>query len=427
MNPALFVLAWLAAAPAAHAPAAAPSVVFRHVTVIDATGAPARPDRDVVIRGGRIAAVDSAGRVPLPRDARTIDATGKFMIPGLWDMHGHLTDATEAAFPLLVMNGITGVRDLGGDLARIDRWRAEIEKGERLGPRIVRAGPFVDGVKPGVPHRLTVTTPEQARRAVDSLKTLGVDFIKVHNLLPRDAFFALLARARERGLPVAVHLPHGVSSAEASDSGATSLEHIETLVESALYRTGATAKEMDQALAESSGPAGDSLFARFARNGTWYVPTLVAYYRGFALWSNRPGAASRRIPVFRRFLEITAAMHRAGVGILTGSDFTEFGVGILPGADLHQELAFLVEAGFTPMEALQAATVKCAEYLGLRDSLGTVEPGKVADLVLLDGDPLDNINCTRLVNTVVLRGRLVPVAAARARIAAGEATATATR
>ena len=427
MSPMLLALAWLAVAPAVRAAAPAPAIVIRHVTVIDATGVPAKPDRDVVIRGGRIASVDSAGVVAPPRGAQVIDATGKFLIPGLWDMHGHLTDATEAAFPLLVMNGVTGMRDLGGDLARIDRWRAEIEKGERLGPRIVRCGPFVDGIKPGVPHRLTVTSPEQARHAVDSLQTLGVDFIKVHNKLPRDAFFALLARARARGLPVAVHLPAGVSSAEASDSGAASLEHIETLVESALYRTGATAKTFEQALAENSGAAGDSLFARFARNGTTYVPTLVAYYRGFALWSDKPGAASRRIPAFRKFIEMTGAMHRAGVRILTGSDFTEFGVGILPGADLHQELAFLVEAGFTPLEAIQAATVKCAEFLRMSDSLGTIEPGKVADLVLLDGDPLDNINCTRLVNSVVLRGRVVPVAAARARIASGEATASATR
>ena len=420
MSPALVAFVWLAMAPVARAAAAAPALVIRHVTVIDATGAPAKRDRDVVIRGGRIASVDSAGLAAPPRDAQVIDATGKFLIPGLWDMHGHLTDATEAAFPLLVMNGVTGVRDLGGDLARIDRWRREIEKGERLGPRILRAGPFVDGIKPGASHRLTVTSAAEAQRAVDSLQTLGVDFIKVHNKLPRDAFFALLERARARGLPVAVHLPAGVSSAEASDSGATSLEHIETLVESALYRTGATAKTFEQALAENSGAAGDSLFARFARNGTTYVPTLVAYYRGFALWNDKPGAASRRIPAFRKFIEMTGAMHRAGVRVLTGSDFTESAVGILPGADLHQELAFLVEAGFTPMEALQAATVKCAEFLGLRDSFGTIEPGKVADLVLLDGDPIDNINCTRLVNATVLRGRLVPVAETRAHLAAAK-------
>jgi len=409
------------------APAPPGSVVFRHVTVIDATGAPARHDMDVVLRGGRIAALDSAGRTVIPSGARSIDAAGKFLIPGLWDLHGHLTDATDAAFPLLVMNGITGVRDLGGELATIDRWRGEIARGTRLGPRILRAGPFVDGPKPGVAHRLTVTSPDGARRAVDSLKTLGVDLIKVHNALPRDAFFALLDEARRQRLPVAVHLPHGVSSAEASDSGAASLEHIETLVESALYRTGATAKTMEQALTESSGAAGDSLFARFARNGTWYVPTLVAYYRGFTLWGDRPAAVAARRAVFQRFLGITLAMHHAGVRILAGSDFTEFGVGILAGIDLHQELAFLVEAGLTPMEAIQAATLKPAEFLGVQDSLGTIAPGKIADLVLLDGDPLDNINNTRLIDTVVIGGRLVPVASMRARIAAANAEPRAKR
>ena len=121
MSPMLLALAWLAVAPAVRATGPAPAIVIRHVTVIDATGAPAKPDRDVVIRGGRIASVDSALVATPSRDAQVIDATGKFLIPGLWDMHGHLTDATEAAFPLLVMNGVTGMRDLGGDLARIDR------------------------------------------------------------------------------------------------------------------------------------------------------------------------------------------------------------------------------------------------------------------------------------------------------------------
>jgi hypothetical protein len=166
------------------------SLALTHVTVIDCTGAPARPNSTVVMNGGLISAVGPSGTVTIPAGARVVDANGKFLIPGLWDMHGHLTDATADAFPLLIMNGVTGVRDMGGDLAQIDRWRSEINNGTRVGPHIIRAGPFVDGPKEGVTNRLTVRTPEEARQAVRDLRAKGVDFIKVHNALPPDAFFA---------------------------------------------------------------------------------------------------------------------------------------------------------------------------------------------------------------------------------------------
>jgi len=169
-------------------------------------------------------------------------------------MHGHLTDATEDAFPLLIMNGVTGVRDMGGDLAQIDRWRSQIRDGTLVGPHILRAGPFVDGPKDGVTNRLTVRTPEEARQAVRKLRNEGVDFIKVHNALPPEAFFALMEEARTERLPVGVHLPMGVSSAEASDAGVASLEHIETINESALFHR----------LGRGRGGGRESRFARTA-------------------------------------------------------------------------------------------------------------------------------------------------------------------
>ena len=281
-------------------------LAIAHVTVIDCTGSAPKPNSTVVIAGGHIAAVGPSDRVSIPAGARVVDGNGKFLIPGLWDMHGHLTDATEDAFPLLIMNGVTGVRDMGGELDQIDRWRAEIQNGTRVGPHIIRAGPFVDGPKEGVPHRLTVRTPEEARRAVHELKAKGVDFIKVHNALPPEAFFALMDEARKEHIPVAVHLPKGVSSAEASDAGVASLEHIETVNESALWRKGATAKTVEQAVDENLGPAGQQLFEHLARNGTWYVPTLVAYERGFALWSNDPEALAPRMEVQRKQIKLVA-------------------------------------------------------------------------------------------------------------------------
>jgi imidazolonepropionase-like amidohydrolase len=327
-------------------------------------------------------------------------------------MHGHLTDATDDAFPLLIMNGVTGVRDMGGDLAQIDRWRTEIENGTRVGPHIIRAGPFVDGPKAGVTNRLTVRTPDEARQAVRDLKAKGVDFIKVHNALPPAAFFALMDEARKEHIPVAIHLPHGVSSAEASDAGAASLEHIETVNESAMWRKGATAKTVEQAVDENLGPAGQQLFERFARNGTWFVPTLVAYERGFVLWSNDPAALGPRLDVFRKQMELVAMMRKAGVPIMAGSDFSDWA--LVPGIDLHNELALLVESGFTPLEALQTATLNPAKFLGQTDTYGTIQVGRVADLVLLDANPLEDISHTRKIHAVVLGGTFYPLASIRA-------------
>ena len=390
------------------APAQTPArrLAISHVTVIDCTGAAAGPDMTVLVSGNRIGAVGTAADVPIPPGTETVDGTGKFLIPGLWDMHGHLTDATESAFPLLIMNGVTGVRDMGGELDQIDRWRTEIDRGERIGPHIVRAGPFVDGPNEA-PHHLTIRTPEEARRIVHELKGKGVDFIKVHNALPRDAFFALMDEARKEHIPVAVHLPKEVTAAEASEAGAVSLEHIEMLGQSALLRKDATAKTVKDAVAENEGPLGQQTFATFVKNGTWYVPTLVAYERGFVLWSNNPRALVPRLEIHRRQVALVGAMHKAGVRIMAGSDFSDWA--LVPGVDLHNELALLVEAGFSPMEALQAATLSPAEFLGMRDSLGTVEAGKIADLVLLDANPLESISHTRKINAVVLGGRLLPI------------------
>jgi imidazolonepropionase-like amidohydrolase len=388
------------------------SLVIAHVTVIDCTGAAAKPNSTVLVTGGIISAVGPSETVTIPSGARVIDATGKFLIPGLWDMHGHLTDATEDAFPLLIMNGVTGVRDMGGDLAQIDRWRSEINNGTRVGPHIIRAGPFVDGPKQGVTNRLTVRTPEEARQAVHTLKAKGVDFIKVHNALPRDAFFALMDEARKEHIPVAVHLPQGVSSAEASDAGAASLEHIETINESALWRKGATAKTVEQAVDQNLGPAGQELFQRFVKNGTWYVPTLVAYERGFVLWSNDPESLIPRMNVQAKQIELVRMMHKAGVQIMAGTDFSDWA--LVPGIDLHNELALLVEAGFTPLEALQAATLNPAKFLGKTDVFGTIQVGRTADLVLLDMNPLEDISHTRKIHAVVLGGKFFPLASIRA-------------
>ena len=170
-----------------------PPLALTHLTVIDCTGAPAQPNSTVVVAQGHITAVGPSDTIKIPAGTSVVDATGKFLIPGLWDMHGHLTDATEDAFPLLITNGVTGVRDMGGDLAQLDRWRSEIDSGLRVGPHMIRAGPFADGPKEGVTNRLTVRTPEEARRAVSGEVVFEIVFRPCHDVsssLNRDYRFA---------------------------------------------------------------------------------------------------------------------------------------------------------------------------------------------------------------------------------------------
>jgi imidazolonepropionase-like amidohydrolase len=252
---------------------------------------------------------------------------------------------------------------------------------------------------------------------VATLKMRGVDFIKVHNGISREAFLALAEEAKKYGLLLAVHPPRIMPTAEVSDAGAKSLEHIETLVESTIYRPNATAKTIDQAFAELSGDAATALFKKLAANGTWYDPTLVAYERGFVLWSNKPEALAPRRKVHEGQIGLVTAMHKAGVRLLAGSDFSDWA--LIPGVDLHNELALFVLAGLTPMEALQTATSGPAEFLGRSAYLGTIEPGRFADLVLLDMDPIEDISHTRKINSVVVRGKLIRVKELRERMLNG--------
>ena len=171
-------------------------------------------------------------------------------------------------------------------------------------------------------------------------------------------------------------------------------------------------KTVEQAVDENLGPAGQELFQRFAKNGTWYVPTLVAYERGFMLWSNDPEALKPRMDVQAKQITLVGMMHKAGVKIMAGSDFSDWGM--VPGVDLHNELALLVEAGFTPLEALQAATLNPAKFLGKTDTYGTIQVGRAADLVLLDMNPLEDISHTRKIHAVVLGGKFYPLASIRA-------------
>ena len=419
------------------------TLVITHVTVIDATGAGPKPDMTVVVRAGRIAEIERASR-KVRKDALVVDGRGKFLIPGLWDMHVHtnfgdwLRGGAEIILPLFVANGITGVRDMGGDLHQLLEWRKQIEAGTILGPRMLISGPMIDGAPPHFPASVPVTTAADGRKAVDDLKQGGADFIKVQSYIPRDAYFAVADESKKQGMIFVGHVPDAIRASEASNAGQKSIEHYTGIfegcstIEDELLKGPKGPRRVVETYSE---PKCAALIALLAKNGTWQVPTLV-WERGQWLiddmdLSQSPGAkyaaASWRNKSYKSFtesilkeldtdpvsyrrqfvakeLEMTLAIHRAGVPLMAGTD-TAAGVYVIPGFSLHQELELFVKAGLTPMEALQTATLNPAKFLGRTRDLGTVETGKIADLVLLDASPLDDIRNTQKISAVVLGGR----------------------
>jgi imidazolonepropionase-like amidohydrolase len=421
----------------APAPVPAQITAFTAVTVIDPATGTSRSDQTVVVQGNRISAAGPHTTTAVPAGATLVDGRGKFLIPGLWDMHVH-TDAPggREVLPLYVLNGVTGVRDMAGTWDQLTRWRREIRDGSLLGPRIVASGPYLEGGDVPIPH-LLARTPEEARAAVDSLVALGVDFIKLHSQFKREVFFAAARRARERGIPFTGHIPRSITAIEASDSGQRSLEHLLqipspcTAAESlSLAPRFQVQSVLNRCTSSDVGP----VFARLAANGTWVVPTLVAAYE-VAHWPKRdlPGDAwARYLPdtlrryvaqifpmpgdvpagadvvgeaLFAKRVALVGQLLRAGVAVMPGTDAPLRNSP--PGFGLHLELELFVRGGMTPAAALRAATYEPARYFSALDSLGSVAMGKVADLVLLDADPRVDIRNARLVTAVVANGRLI--------------------
>ncbi|HTV97889.1 MAG TPA: amidohydrolase family protein [Steroidobacteraceae bacterium] len=447
-----FAVMWVAlgAVLAGSAAAAASVVAITHVTIIDTTGGPSRPDMTVVIEDQRIADLGRSDVLRPPAGARLVDGYGKYLIPGLWDMHVHevfgdwIPRNEKVVPPLFVANGITGVRDMGGDLDVLKVWRAQIAAGRLLGPRMVIAGPMLDGPVPRFPSSAPVANAADARRWVDKLRREGVDFIKIQSLIPRDGYFAAADEAKNLGIVFVGHVPDAVRASEASNAGQKSIEHFTGIFEGCSTiedRMIKGPKTLGQKVATYDPARARALIALMAKNQTWQVPTL-AWERGQwliddidlshdplikyapAAWKDRTWPMFTRdilkdmdtdpLPVRKKFvqmeLDMTLAMFRAGVPFLAGTD-TAAGVHIFPGFSLHQELALFVKAGLTPLQALQTATLNPAKFLNRLGDLGTVERGKLADLVLLDADPLEDIDNANKIRAVVLAGRYLDRAA----------------
>ena len=427
VRPLLLAFSLVAAAPAALPQPSPPPLAIVGVTVVD-PGSPApQPDMTVRIRDGRIVSVEkSAAAGPLGQDVR-VDGRGKFLIPGLWDMHVHLSWTRESALPVLVANGVTGVRDLGSDLSEIDVWRGRIAAGALTGPRIVRAGPILNG-RSSNRYQLLTGGPEQARGIVRALKQDGVDLIKVHRRVPREDYFAIVEEAKKQGLPLVGHIPMTVTPEEASDAGEL-LEHTETLYEGT-FSAALKDDELPDAIRRFRADGADALFARFVKNRTSVTPVLVAWQylldhpgtsweqdpriryvaRSFQekARAQPPPVSAEELPLLTRIVaeyrETVRQLDRAGVTLLAGTDIAAIRI---PGFTLHEELATLVASGLTPLAALRTATRNPAMVLGKEKEFGGVQPGMAADLVLLDADPLRDIHNTQRIAAVVVNGALL--------------------
>jgi hypothetical protein len=414
-------------------------LLIRDVTVIDCAGHPPLSGMSILMSDGRIAAIVPTTEMKVPPNARVLEAHDKYLIPGLWNMHVHLgayADGKRALSGYLA-EGITGLRDMGSPLDDILRLRRETDNGTILGPHLVVAGPIVQGPLPfHMPVFISVKDAAAARQTVQELKKRGVDFIKVQDAIPYDIYSAVASEARLNHVTFVGHIAPTVLPEDASDLGQHSIEHLGgrfwgVLIGSSARESELHAQEVEmyqknlsaleqkeppptanmrsmftRAIVESYDPQkAVALIARFRKNNTWQCPTLVVLH---TLWTDGETQytsedLSSADLLLRKLTELIPMMQGAGVGLLAGTDLP-------PGAKngtIHDELAALVEAGLTPMQALETATYNSAVFLGKLDTLGTVEPGKLADLVLLDGNPLDDIHNTDRISTVIFRGTII--------------------
>jgi imidazolonepropionase-like amidohydrolase len=438
-------------------------LVIQDVGLIDVRVGRVTPGQTIVVDRNRIVEVGPNRGSNIPSHSRVIDGSGKYLIPGLWDMHAHTSSdaiSRKIVFPLFIAHGVTGIRNMMSDcleesawscwslsisIEETKVWRHDIAAGTLVGPRIVAGSAAVHGPEPGEPSTIfDPATAEHGRAHVRLLAERGVDFIKIYDELPRDAYFAIADEAGNLGIPIAGHVPVAVQMTEASDAGQKSIEHCcaGSLYEQCSSREAELRKKIVLEVNKEDPRAlpillemidsydekkCESAIETLVRNDTWYVPTLmVAKWSGD--WSDDPrvrflppaelrywaedhdfderlfGTSEERLPVIRQNNRLLRKMKEAGVRMLAGADPGT--AGVFFGSSLPEELELLVQAGFDEAEALRTATINPAEFLGRANELGSIEPGKLADLVLLDANPLDDIGNVRKIRTVIANGQV---------------------
>ena len=420
------------------------TVVLRGGILVDVVSAKQIPGSVIVIQGERIEQVGAEGSLAIPAGAQIVDVRSKWIIPGLIDSHAHAQSPEETPFALYLANGVTTIRNPGGNITVLRMTRERLARGELLGPRLFFSGPLLDGMPPVWPEgSLLVDSPQRARSAVNFLADQGVDFVKIYNNVKEPELKVIVETAKERGLPVAGHIPRSMTMTRAVELGMTRLEHIRV--------TGREMLSADEAAKIDPLPLGTrepmlwqrfdlqsekmrALVARLAESKVFLDPTLLIsqqtevpnleaerndpnnqYLSAAAveeavkgannpLFDLPPDLQTVAAEAFRKQEQFVGMCNQAGVRIIAGTD----GPGIgsqLPGFGLHRELELLIASGLSPAEALRAATSTAAQALGKEDQLGTIAPGRLADMVVLDADPLEGVQNLAKIRLVVARGK----------------------
>ena len=431
----------------------APTLTITNATVIDVSNGALRRGQTIVVDGNHIV------RVGLPSTAvaaggHVVDVKGMYVIPGLWDMHTHAYFGWSRDFgdsyvlPMFIANGVTGIRDMGSDLDSVLQARNLVAAHRLTGPRMVVSGPMLDGPRVTFAASIAIATQDDGRKAVRLLKSKGVDFIKIQSGVPRDAYPAIADEAKKHGLPFDGHVPDAIRASEAIAAGQRTFEHLIGIFEAStpdedafLSRRYGAGKDpsVNKSLAaflDRYDPSRErTIIERLAASGVWQCPTLF-WERGQWLvdvidwrqdsdiaytprtWIEKKYPSSQKsiaesmdsdpLDVRRRFveheLELVRALHAAGVPFLAGTD-TPAGVDVTPGISLHLELQRFVDAGLTPLEALQTATINPARFFGRTSDFGSVQAGRLADLLILSANPLEDIANTRTISGLVADGK----------------------
>ncbi|PHN05734.1 amidohydrolase [Flavilitoribacter nigricans DSM 23189 = NBRC 102662] len=429
-------------------------LLITHAQVVDVRNGKILPDRSVAIRNDTIVRI-MAGEATDLRAAQTLDASGQYLIPGLWDMHVHfrggdtLTEENKKLIPLYLAHGITTVRDAGGDLTdALMQWRADILSGTMDGPNIYTSGPKLDGPNGTWAGSIGVGSVEEVSAALDSLEEIGVDYVKIYDSrITADVYLEIIRQAEARGLKTTGHMPFTAKLEDAIDAGLDASEHLyyamkgcsplEDSITAAVRENPVGFWAQLQGYIDSYDPAtARALFQKMAAGKTAIVPTLYVGYTINRLaeddhqqdtmlayigpgiqstYSGRVRGARRSSPAMKAmrqdmealFQSMVRPMQEEGVLVLAGSDCGPFNSFVYPGSSLHEELKLMVHnAGLSPAEALRAATLNGAIFFEQEAHYGSIEPGKIAELVLLEENPLENIESTQTVSKVILRGKV---------------------
>ncbi|HEY0427548.1 MAG TPA: amidohydrolase family protein [Pyrinomonadaceae bacterium] len=402
------------------------ALAITNANLIDGTGKAIVKDAVIITENGRITAVGTKSTVKIPKGARIFDAQGKYVLPGLWDMHAHFEQVEWG--PVYLAAGVTTVRDVGNEFEFMTSVRDSIKAGRGLGPRILLAG-IVDGDSPTALGIIRANTPDEAVAVVKRYHDAGFQQIKIYSSMKPDILKIICIEAHRFGMTVTGHVPNGMNAIQAVEAGMDQINHIQYLPEVLLPKDYKGQRGVVPKIDFNSEDTKKTI-QFFKDHNTVFDPTLVVFEWLFhpsdEPFSNfEPGAA--KVPrelfapinntgfpaaraqfgrdYFKMFLDITGALHKAGLTIVAGTDQ------VVPGHSLRREIELYVKAGFTPMEAIQAATIVPARVMKMDKDSGTVETGKFADLILVEGNPLENISNIRNTKFVVAGGRMYDCAA----------------